>query len=236
MAVMPLLEITPEMQAEPSELGLDYVRSVMLFDQPLRDKWLGAMTTVRTVTDVRRVPAARRLLDLDREVFEAGAALAGFEERYRLAFRNGCFAGELLACAIQEARHGKVNFGAVKQKLVARNRRIAAQPRPPGVPSYKVDTKAVQAIWTAYRPTSHLWAAFVTEAFGLSGFSDLLPDSNFPCALGRLDDFLARADLFARDGMSIKIGRTVPLLKPGELWRLPDGFVLPYGYQLIDQA
>jgi hypothetical protein len=223
---MPILEITQEaIGPGRTHLVTDYIASVMLWPDDAEKRACAMKTSVAqhirgTLTAIDDVPAAR-LDAVTRDVLY-GMMLEALPswviaKGVRLEdFRNGWVAGELLGNVIfRRDASGPVKLDAIKHQIVERGARANAPP------VLKISQSTVEnTILRRLKPVMHLWAACCENAL-------IYHDRKFPCALHRVPEFLAMAQLFLKAGRRTSLPPNAGRVLSGDAWELPATLTLP---------
>jgi hypothetical protein len=223
---MPILEITPEMIGpNRNRLGLNYIESVMLWpdDKTKRDESIRTGTATFIRDAINAMPAVKRAAEAAEWLDWCGLLadampLRLIQEEAKKRYVHGCLAGELLGAAVGDhARGAFTKLESLKAELCEYNQKRATITK-----WFDVSFSTLNnIIWTKYKPVSHLWATYLTNA--------LAGDMTFPCALNRLTEFLAVSEVFLRRGLALPLSRRggETLLQADRMWFLPNDLGLP---------
>lgn len=225
---MPILEITQEaIGPGRTHLVTDYLASVMLWPDDAAKRARAMQTSLAqhirgTLTAIHDVPAAR----LDAIAYNVllgvmceASPQAAIREAVGMAFRDGIVAGELLGAAVlRRDRTAPVKLDPIKHQIVERGKRADL---PAALSALRVSRSTVEnTILSRLKPAAHFWAAFLENYL-------IRREREFPCALHRVPEFLALAQLFLKAGRRTFLPRNAGRVLSGDAWELPATLTLP---------
>jgi hypothetical protein len=149
-----------------------------------------------------------------KEVARAARAMRFSElvDRHTQNFIDGSLAAEILLTVLSDAEKNpkSASFRKARERI---ERRLVKERLRGGKRSNMI------ALWKAYSPVAHLWAAHMVT--GWAG-------REFPCALHDFPNFLAVAEHLRLRGESFYPDRRLtPILDPATTWRVGEGWALP---------